>query len=74
MFLLAMKELPATMILGPIGFKTLATAAWSAASEAFFAKAAAPALLTILASSVPLAIILSTTRDGSTSGIWQPLE
>ena len=73
-FLLAMKELPATMILGPIGFKTLATASWSAASEAFFAKAAAPALLTILASSVPLAILLSSTHDGSPSRLWQPLE
>ena len=32
-FLLAIKELPATLILGPLGFKTLATSAWGAASE-----------------------------------------
>ena len=53
-FLLTMKELPATLILGPIGMKTLATATWSAASEAFFAQAALPALLTVVAAGVPL--------------------
>ncbi|MCH7605693.1 MAG: iron ABC transporter permease [Chloroflexi bacterium] len=62
-FLLTMKELPATLILSPIGFKTLATSIWSAASEAFFAQAAAPALLLILASSVPLALILLRNRQ-----------
>jgi iron(III) transport system permease protein len=56
-FLLTMKELPATLILSPIGFNTLATSIWSAASEAFFARAAAPALLLVLASSLPLAFL-----------------
>lgn len=56
-FLLTMKELPATLILSPIGFKTLPASIWSAASEAFFAQAAAPALLLILASSLPLALL-----------------
>jgi iron(III) transport system permease protein len=56
-FLTAMKELPATLILAPIGFKTLAIDVWSAVSEAFFARAAAPALLIVLMSSVPLALI-----------------
>ena len=61
-FLITMKELPATLILAPIGFKTLATSTWSAASEAFFAQAAAPALLLILASSVPMAFLLLRER------------
>ena len=61
-FLLTMKELPATLILSPIGFTTLATAIWDAASEAFFARAAAPALLLILASSVPLAVLMLRER------------
>ena len=61
-FLLTMKELPATLILSPIGFQTLATSIWSAASEAFFAQAAAPALLLILTSSVPLAFLLLRSR------------
>jgi iron(III) transport system permease protein len=54
-FFTTMKELPATLILSPIGFKTLATSIWSATSEAFFARASAPALLLILISSVPMA-------------------
>ena len=57
-FLIAMKELPATLILGPLGFKTLATVIWSASSEAFFARAAAPALMLILISSVPMAFLV----------------
>jgi iron(III) transport system permease protein len=61
-FLTTMKELPATLILSPIGFDTLAVAVWSNISEAFFARAAAPTLLLILLSSVPLALI--TLRDG----------
>ncbi len=57
-FLTVMKELPATLILGPFGFTTLATSVWSAVSEAFFARAAGPALLLVLLSSLPLAFLL----------------
>ncbi len=57
-FLTAMKELPATLLLAPIGFKTLATAVWSSVSEAFFAAAAAPALLIILMSSLPMTFLI----------------
>ena len=53
-FLTTMKELPATLILAPIGFETLAVRVWSASSEAFFARAALPALLLIALSSLPL--------------------
>lgn len=63
-FLLVMKELPAALLLGPIGFRTLATVTWSAASEAFFAQAAASSLLLILVASLPLAILLA--RRGPT--------
>ena len=56
-FLLTMKELPATLILSPIGFTTLASSIWAAAEEAFFARAAAPALLLVIVASVPLALI-----------------
>jgi iron(III) transport system permease protein len=62
-FLTAMKELPATLILGPFGFKTLATHVWSAVSEAFFARAAAPALLLILLSSLPMAFFILRERE-----------
>jgi iron(III) transport system permease protein len=56
-FLLTMKELPATLLLSPLGFDTLATAIWSAASEAYFAQAAAPALLLVAVSAIPMAIL-----------------
>ena len=61
-FLLTMKELPATLILGPIGFKTLATSIWSATESALFTQAAAQGLLLILASSVPLAFLMFWER------------
>ena len=64
-FLVAMKELPATLILGPLGFKSLATAVWSASSEAFFAQAAVPALMLIVISSVPMAFLV--IRGGRSS-------
>ena len=54
-FLTAMKELPATLLLSPIGYGTLATSIWSAAEEAFFAQAAVPALLLVAVSAVPTA-------------------
>ncbi len=58
-FLITIKELPATLILGPLGFGTLATAVWSASSEAFFARAAAPAMMLVLISSIPMAFVLA---------------
>lgn len=63
-FLTVMKELPATVLLAPIGFDTLATQVWNASSEGFFARAAAPALFLVLLSSVPLAIL--TARESRT--------
>ena len=57
-FLITMKELPATLLMGPIGFETLATSVWSASEAAYFAKAAFPALLLILLSSVPMAVLV----------------
>ena len=57
-FLATLKELPATLLLSPAGFQTLATSVWSAASEAFFARAAAPALLLISVASIPTVWLL----------------
>ncbi|MQF48433.1 iron ABC transporter permease [SAR202 cluster bacterium AC-647-N09_OGT_505m] len=62
--MLSMKELPATLILGPIGFKTLSTTIWWATEDGFFAQAAVPALLLILASSIPMALLVWTGRKG----------
>ncbi len=57
-FLTGMKELPATLILGPTGFNTLATRIWGATEEAFFARAAAPALILVLVSAISLWVML----------------
>jgi iron(III) transport system permease protein len=57
-FLTAMKELPATLLLGPTGFKTLATVTWTATAEGFFSRAAAPALLIILVSACSMLLML----------------
>lgn len=61
-FLTAIKELPITLMLSPTGFKTLAVEIWSATAEAFFARAAAPALLLIAISSLSIFLILSQDR------------
>ncbi|MET0727851.1 MAG: iron ABC transporter permease [Acidimicrobiales bacterium] len=61
-FLTCMKELPATLLLAPTGFPTLATQVWSSTSEAFFARAAAPALALVLLSSLPMAVLVLRER------------
>jgi iron(III) transport system permease protein len=62
-FLTTMKELPATLLLSPTGFETLATRIWSATSEAFYARAAAPALLLIVLSAVPMYLLITRERS-----------
>jgi iron(III) transport system permease protein len=57
-FLSTMKELPATLLLGPTGYTTLATQIWSATGEAFFTRAAAPSLLLLAVSGVSMLFIL----------------
>lgn len=49
-FLTVMKELPLALLLAPIGFRTLATEVWDAASAGFYARAAVPAALLLLVS------------------------
>ena len=57
-FLNVMKELPITLILRPIGFRTFATRIWSAYDEAFLSSIALPGLLLTVASALALGIIL----------------
>jgi iron(III) transport system permease protein len=59
-FVTTLKELPATLILRPTGFDTLAVRIWSAADELRYAAAAAPALLLVAVSAIPLYML--TTR------------
>lgn len=57
-FLVTMKELPATLILGPLGFTSLSTMVWSSTVEALFAQAALPALLLIAVSAAPMTFLV----------------
>jgi iron(III) transport system permease protein len=61
-FLSTMKELPATLLLRPIGFDTLATEVWRKTAVAAYSEAAVPALL-LMAVSAPLVYFL-VARDG----------
>lgn len=61
-FLTAIKELPATLILRPIGFDTLAVRVWVPARDGLYAEAAPAALLLVLISAVPLYLLLSRRR------------
>ena len=47
-----LKELPATLLLAPIGFETLATRIWNAAEDGFFAEVGITSLVLILLSGV----------------------
>lgn len=62
MFLTALKELPATLLLAPTGYDTLATRVWSGTAEAFYTRASVPALLLIVLGSVPLALLMIRER------------
>jgi iron(III) transport system permease protein len=60
-FLSTMKELPATLLLAPIGFETLATEVWTATTVAAYSRAALPALLLVVFSA-PFVYLLTTRR------------
>jgi iron(III) transport system permease protein len=61
-FLSAMKELPATLLLRPIGFETLATEIWKLTSVGSYSRAALPALL-LIALSAPFVYLLSSRHE-----------
>lgn len=65
-FLSALKELPLTFLLSPLGFRTLAMGVWGAAGEALFSVAAPYALVLILLSSVLVGLLL---RDDGTPDV-----
>ena len=59
-FLETMRELPATLLLGPTGFDTLATYLWRVYEAGYFGRAAIPGLLLIFTSIIVLLIMLYT--------------
>lgn len=62
-FLTTMKELPATLLLRPTGFDTLAVGIWSAADNLLYARAAAPALLLVAVSAVPAYLLATRSHE-----------
>lgn len=68
MFLQAIKELPATLLLRPVGFDTLAIRVWLEASEEYFRLAAPSALLIVVVGLPALTLLLS--RDWRVGG-WR---
>jgi iron(III) transport system permease protein len=57
-FLTTMKELPATLLLRPTGFETLALRVWSTAGEGFYTRASTTSLILIAVSALPLFFLL----------------
>ncbi|MBA5778332.1 iron ABC transporter permease [Stappia sp. F7233] len=60
-FVDCMKELPATILLRPFNFETLATSVYNAASREVFADGAIPALLIVLVGLVPVILLARTS-------------
>lgn len=56
-FLTTLRELPATLLLRPAGFETLAIRVWSATGEGFYTQGALAGLLLLLIAALPLAIV-----------------
>jgi iron(III) transport system permease protein len=61
-FVEAMKELPATLMLRPFGWDTLAVEVYNATSEGLWAQAALPALLLVVVGLVPVVWLLRERR------------
>lgn len=63
-FLSVMKELPATLLLRPNGFETLAIRIWSTTGEGFYTRASVASLALLAVSIVPLlALMFRDLRD-----------
>ncbi|HLQ84892.1 MAG TPA: ABC transporter permease subunit [Salinisphaeraceae bacterium] len=58
-FLEAMRELPATLLLRPTGFETLATYLWRVYSAGYIGRGAVPALALVIVSGIALLLMLT---------------
>jgi iron(III) transport system permease protein len=65
-FLNAVRELPATLLLRPAGFDTLAVRVWTAAAEGYYGQAA-PAALLLIVLSLPLLFFIWREHKGAIS-------
>jgi iron(III) transport system permease protein len=57
-FLTTMKELPATLLLRPLGFETFVTYIWQVQEQGYYGQAAIPALILVAVSALSMLVIL----------------
>jgi len=67
-FVETMKELPATLLLRPLGLNTLAVEVWAQTSESMWAEAALPALLIVAGGLVPVLLAIRFSGGGRAGG------
>jgi iron(III) transport system permease protein len=65
-FVAVMKELPITLLLAPIEYRTLATEIWTSAGNGAYSDAAIPALILVVIASTPTLLFRSESRQAST--------
>jgi iron(III) transport system permease protein len=76
-FVDVMKEMPATLLLRPFGYDTLAMRIWQLTSESFWEAAALPALTIVVSGILPVLILahrmrpLSRTSAGTAEAMYQ---
>jgi iron(III) transport system permease protein len=68
-FVEVMKELPATLLLRPLGGDTLAIAVWQATTESLFETAALPALMIVFVGLLPVALMIRLSGRAGTSEV-----
>jgi iron(III) transport system permease protein len=61
-FVEVMKEMPATLLLRPFGYDTLAVRVWQLTSESFWELAALPALTIVGVGMLPVLLLLRSSR------------
>lgn len=66
-FLNCLKELPATLLLRPAGYDTLAVRLWDYAAEGFYSRGGLPGLLLVLLALPPLILLVARVLQGRTS-------
>jgi iron(III) transport system permease protein len=62
-FVETMKEMPATLLLRPIGLNTLAVEIWERTSEAMWQEAAVPALTLVGVGLLPVVLLIRLTSS-----------
>lgn len=62
-FMDTMKEMPATMLIRPLGFDTLAVGVWQATTESLWTYAAPPSLAMVAVGSIVLLLLARFARD-----------